>query len=87
MFKNFQKGSISSTFEQDEKLFSAHSVWQTANKFGKECANLSLKFGVLIVVEIERQKLPIKTLMKMTPGVDFISILCDHFVLIFWHQK
>jgi hypothetical protein len=26
-----------------------------ANKFGKKCANLSLKLGVLIVGEIEQQ--------------------------------
>jgi len=37
---------------QDERLFSAHGVWKTANKFGKKCANLSLKFGVLIIGEI-----------------------------------
>jgi len=36
-------------------LFLAHSVWQMANKFGKKCANLSLKLEVLIVGEIEQQ--------------------------------
>jgi len=30
-------------------------VWQMANKFGKKCANLSLKLEVLIVGEIEQQ--------------------------------
>ncbi len=30
-----------------------HSICWTANKFGKKCTNLSLKFGVLIVGEIE----------------------------------
>ncbi len=33
----------------------AQSVWQTMKKFGKNCTNLSLKFGVLIVDEIEQQ--------------------------------
>jgi len=37
------------------EAFSALSVWQTANNFGKKCVNLSLKFGVLIVGEIEGQ--------------------------------
>jgi hypothetical protein len=37
-----------------KSIFSAHIVWRMANKFGKKCANLSLKFGVLIVCEIER---------------------------------
>jgi len=33
----------------------AQSVWQTMKKFGKNCTNLNLKFGVLIVDEIEQQ--------------------------------
>jgi len=33
----------------------AHSVWQTANKIGKKCTNLSLTFGALIVGEIKEQ--------------------------------
>ncbi len=28
-----------------------------------------------------------KMLMKTTPGVNFINILCAHFVPTFWHQK
>ncbi len=35
--------------------FLVHIVWQTANKFGKKCANLSLKLRVLIIGEIEQQ--------------------------------
>jgi len=34
---------------QVERLFLAHNVWQTANKFGYKCSNLSSKFGVLMV--------------------------------------
>jgi hypothetical protein len=30
-------------------------VWQSENKFGKKCANLSLKFEVFIVCKIEQQ--------------------------------
>jgi hypothetical protein len=41
--------------EQNENPFLAHSVWQTAIKLAKKCTNLSLKFGVLIVGEIEQQ--------------------------------
>jgi len=43
------------SLEQDENLFSAHTVWLMANKFGKKHANLSFKFGVLIIRETEQQ--------------------------------
>jgi len=33
----------------------APSVWKTGNKFGKNCTNLSLKFGVLNVSEFEQR--------------------------------
>jgi len=41
--------------KQDEKLYFAHKSgkWETA--FGKKCSNLSLKFGVLSIGEIEHQ--------------------------------
>jgi len=32
-----------------------NGVWQMANKFGKKCTNLSLKFGVLFVGEIDER--------------------------------
>jgi len=38
--------------KQNETPFLGRSVWQMGNKFGKKCA---LKFGVLIVGEIEQQ--------------------------------
>ncbi len=43
------------SLEQDENLFSAHTVWLMANKFGKKHANLSFKFGVLIIRKTEQQ--------------------------------
>jgi len=58
--------------KQDEKLF-----WQTANKFDKKCTNISLKFGVLFVGEIDLRIfcspaifcLAKKSLVKSTPSV------------------
>ncbi len=45
-----------------------HSVWQTANKFGKKCTNLSLKFRVLRIDGIERQFLPNLVCQYLTIG-------------------
>jgi len=39
--------------EQNENLFLAHNIWPTVNKFGKNYTKFSLKFGALIVGEIE----------------------------------
>jgi len=47
--------SMAFSSKQDDKLYLAHNLgeWQTA--FGKKYTNWSLKFGVLIVGEIEQQ--------------------------------
>jgi len=47
----------------------------TANKFGKKCTNLNLKFGVLFFGEIDQQILFVslgnKCLVKLTLGVTY----------------
>jgi len=41
--------------KQDENLFSVHKLGKWLTLFSKNCANLSLKFGVLRIGEIEQQ--------------------------------
>jgi len=69
---------------QDERFFSPDSVWRTENLFVEKCANLSLKFGVIIIGEIEQQNfcwtmcairflLGAQRLVKSAPIVNFIN--------------
>jgi len=57
--------------KRDEKLF----FWRMANKFGKKCGNLSLKFGLLFVGDIGNFRLGKKSLLKSTLVVNLINIL------------
>jgi len=55
--------------KQDEKLFLANILgdWQTV--FGKNFTNLSLKFGVLIVGEMEQQMFHTPATFRMAKKV------------------
>ncbi len=72
--------SMAFSSKQDDKLYLAHNLgeWQTA--FGKKYTNWSLKFGVLIVGEIEQQfvvpgvfSLGEKSLVKSLWFIHFVS--------------
>jgi len=74
--------------KQNEKLFFGehiNSVWQKVHRF-------KLKFGVLIVVEIEQQIFHAATSQRLfdwriKSGVSFINILGAHILLISFRQK